>query len=103
MMPRKHTERSVDRATWYDRNAEPPQHPESKVKISSKGKGQLADGYTKLSTPEDKTGKPLQLKSERDRVGAKWPGPGKMLHAKASPASRESFLRQAKNKEFSAK
>ena len=103
-MPRKHTERSVDRATWYDRNAEPPQHEQSKVKISSKGAGQLADGYSKLATPEDKTGKHLQLKSDRDSVGSRWrPGPGKQLHGKASPGSKESFVRVAANKELRGK
>lgn len=76
---------------------------QSKVKMTPKGKGMLTDGFTKLSLPEDKSPKPLQLKATRDSVGAKWPGPGKQLHGKASPSSKESFVRVAHNKEFQAK
>ncbi len=92
-----------DRAGWYDQKANQPENQETKISASSKAKGELADGFRKVKTPEDKTGKPQTLKSTRDSVGAKWPGPGKMLHGKASPSSKESFIRVAKNKEFQAK
>jgi len=96
-----------DRADWYDQMADLPQNDATKINITSKAKGQLADGYSKLDAGKDTTGKPLQLKSERERVGSKWPGPkgrvGTVLHGKASPSSAESFLHVAKNKEFQAK
>jgi len=101
------TERVASRNEWLDQHAEHDDFDPTKITISPKAKGQLADGYSKLDAGKDATGKPLQLKSERERVGSKWPGPkgrvGTVLHGKASPSSAESFLHVAKNKEFQAK
>jgi hypothetical protein len=91
-----------DRAEWYDRNAELPDRPETKIKMAPKAKGMLSTGFNKLDTPKQPEQAHAQTKSERDSVGSRWrPGPGNQHKGKASPSSEESFLKQAKNKESS--
>jgi hypothetical protein len=93
-----------DRAEWYNRVAEVPQNDATKINITSKAKGQLADGYSKLETPAFKAG---YDPDERDDVGARWPGPkgrvGKVLHGKSSPASKADCVYVAPNRELKAK
>jgi hypothetical protein len=72
-----------------------PQDRASSIKAAPKQKGILEEGFNKLEMPKDKSKQHLQIASERSRVGSKWPGPGKKpSKGKASPSSRESFLRQ---------
>lgn len=105
-MPKKQS-KTTDRLNYkhdlYDELGEAAYQEATKIKIAPKDKGILSVGFSKPNVPEDKTPKHLQLASTRDRVGSKWPGPGKKLHGKASPSSEESFMRQAKNKEQSGR
>lgn len=98
---------SVERSAKVEDMAEAYRESQSKVTVTAAGKGMLTSGFTKLSLPEDKSPKPLQLKSTRDSVGSAWPGPkgrvGKTLSGKASPSSAESFIKVAHNKEFQAR
>ncbi len=68
----KEHEHITDREAWYDRQAESiPQDPATKIKISAKQKGELNQGYRKLSTPTTTKPGHLQTESTRDKVGAK--------------------------------
>jgi hypothetical protein len=92
-----------DRAEWYDRNAELPEREESKVKIAPKAKGQLADGFSKLSMPvQSEKDFHAQTKSERNSVGSRFTV-GQQLHGKASPSSEESFVKPKASKESNAR
>jgi hypothetical protein len=97
-----------DRAGWYDRQAELPENPATKIKITPKATGQLANGYSDVATPKQpESAYHAQTKHERSRVGGEWPGPkgrvGKVLHGKSSPSSQESWVVVKKNHEASAK
>ena len=106
MTTKRDTERVVNRSGWYDRTTDKPKDDATSVHITSKAKGQLADGFTKLEMP---AASPTAKLSDgaKEHTGSKWPGPkgrvGTILHGKASPSSRESWVKTAKNREFQAK
>lgn len=62
----------TDREVWYDKNAVLPLQDETKIKIAPKPAGELADGYSKIKTPELKISGHEQTKSERNSVGGPW-------------------------------
>jgi hypothetical protein len=99
---------SYDRISYkndtYDEMADANRREATKIKIGPKPAGQLTNGFTTLDTPKQRLQGHAQTKSERNSVGSRWrPGPGNQHKGKASPSSEESFLKQRKNHESSAK
>lgn len=66
------TNNIIDREAWYDRQADLPADKETQIKIAPKPAGELADGYSKIKTPELKESGHQQTKSERASVGGPW-------------------------------
>lgn len=98
---------SMDRLAYkndtYDELADANRKASTEIKIAAKPKGQLSDGYTKLSAPaHSDRDHHSQTKAERSSVGGRY-RTGHKLHGKASPSSEESFLKQRKNHESSSK
>jgi hypothetical protein len=98
------TKHQADRAAWYDRESKAPDRPDAPtIRMSKSNKDKLSLGYTKLATPSQSLQGHAQTKADRNRVGSKWPGPGKKLHGRSSPATGESFLKQKRAPETSHK
>jgi hypothetical protein len=92
-----------DRAEWYDREGTLPE--QDATKMSGKTKVVISQGYRDIPMPKPRDDGHAQTKSERSRVGSKWPGPkgrvGTILHGKSSPSS--PALKQRKSRESRAK
>jgi len=96
-------ERQVNRENWYNKDPKAPEQEASKsIKIAPKAKGELADGFSKVSMPAPKDDGHMQTKSTRDSVGGRWRA-GEQLHGKASPASEADCVKVKPNHEAHAK
>jgi len=91
----------TDRNEWYDRNADLPERPETKIKIAPKAKGELAQGYQNRDMPKTPEDGHLTTTSERNSVSRPFkPGIGNQLPSQSSP---ESFVKPVASKESHAK
>lgn len=105
-MPQMPHMNQKDRADWYDRSpaASRPDRDATSIKVTKQDKGIMANGYSNLPKPEDKTTKPLHLASTRDNVSGPFKlGPGNQHKGKASPTISSDCVYVKPNKEMKAK